>query len=923
MGNKKKYIIAIVLFVFLGLMIFTFANPNEEEDKKLDNGKNNTEENNNQNDNEENNNETNNENNIINNNINNPVVLADNSYNLALQAVINAENKMDNGSYNNALELVNKVTNNNQKQELEQRLDEVKDGIDAKALVETLANKVNMSENKSDMDDARDYRADEEIVNKVNSLINTTLRQTLQQRLNTLAMLLDDTTSPVINIADGAILSSTTEILIEDDNEFVITIKENGNSDSREIPNGYTVEEGTYELTVIDEAFNETTVAFTIDLSEPKFNVINGSHSNEEFNISIEDLTLDYVEIYNQDTKTKTIETSNAFILTEEATYRLTAYDKAGHKTVVWVAIDKTSPVITGVENNKYYKTDVEVTVSDKFLTKVLVNNIEQDGIVLTGTNNEGKSLVKTFTEEGTYTIVATDKVGNQTTVTFTIDKTKPIITGVENGKYYNYDVTPVIEDANFKNATLKLNGTHIKSYRVGDTLTQEGTYTLVATDLAMNKTKTITFVIDKTLNLPAISYSTIEPTNRNVTVTLTADEEVEVINSGTWAPQEGYATVFKKVYPTNTTQTVTIRDKAGNTNTVEVVITNIDKTAPTAVIAYSTVEPTNRNVTVTLTADEEVEVINSGTWAPQEGYATVFKKVYPTNTTQTVTIRDKAGNTNTVEVVITNIDKTAPTAEITKSNNDKSTNQNVTVTLKTNEVISVPEGWTEVIEGTEFTKVYEENGKYSVVITDKAGNDATVKFEVKRIDKVAPVLTVISPNRYQIEVGSEYIDKGYSAWDVVDKDVTNLIKITYQFQAKGTSTWPFVDSLDTSKLGTYKVIYTAYDKAGNTSKGTRVVQVVDTTAPVVTLNGSREINLIGGVDIYNELKATVNDNYDETISDLSPAYINHYTLEGVFLGRVATVNTNVEGRYNVVYFATDSNGNVSTKVTRLVYVRF
>ena len=843
MGNKKKYIIAIVLFVFLGLMIFTFANPNEEEDKKLDNGKNNTEENNNQNDNEENNNETNNENNIINNNINNPVVLADNSYNLALQAVINAENKMDNGSYNNALELVNKVTNNNQKQELEQRLDEVKDGIDAKALVETLANKVNMSENKSDMDDARDYRADEEIVNKVNSLINTTLRQTLQQRLNTLAMLLDDTTSPVINIADGAILSSTTEILIEDDNEFVITIKENGNSDSREIPNGYTVEEGTYELTVIDEAFNETTVAFTIDLSEPKFNVINGSHSNEEFNISIEDLTLDYVEIYNQDTKTKTIETSNAFILTEEATYRLTAYDKAGHKTVVWVAIDKTSPVITGVENNKYYKTDVEVTVSDKFLTKVLVNNIEQDGIVLTGTNNEGKSLVKTFTEEGTYTIVATDKVGNQTTVTFTIDKTKPIITGVENGKYYNYDVTPVIEDANFKNATLKLNGTHIKSYRVGDTLTQEGTYTLVATDLAMNKTKTITFVIDKTLNLPAISYSTIEPTNRNVTVTLTADEEVEVINSGTWAPQEGYATVFKKVYPTNTTQTVTIRDKAGNTNTVEVVITNIDKTAPTA--------------------------------------------------------------------------------EITKSNNDKSTNQNVTVTLKTNEVISVPEGWTEVIEGTEFTKVYEENGKYSVVITDKAGNDATVKFEVKRIDKVAPVLTVISPNRYQIEVGSEYIDKGYSAWDVVDKDVTNLIKITYQFQAKGTSTWPFVDSLDTSKLGTYKVIYTAYDKAGNTSKGTRVVQVVDTTAPVVTLNGSREINLIGGVDIYNELKATVNDNYDETISDLSPAYINHYTLEGVFLGRVATVNTNVEGRYNVVYFATDSNGNVSTKVTRLVYVRF
>ena len=39
MSGKKKYIIAIVLFIFIGLMIFTFANPLDDDDtKRLDNG---------------------------------------------------------------------------------------------------------------------------------------------------------------------------------------------------------------------------------------------------------------------------------------------------------------------------------------------------------------------------------------------------------------------------------------------------------------------------------------------------------------------------------------------------------------------------------------------------------------------------------------------------------------------------------------------------------------------------------------------------------------------------------------------------------------------------------------------------------------------------------------------------------------------
>ena len=61
--------------------------------------------------------------------------------------------------------------------------------------------------------------------------------------------------------------------------------------------------------------------------------------------------------------------------------------------------------------------------------------------------------------------------------------------------------------------------------------------------------------------------------------------KEVKILNDGTWNPEDGYGLEFKKSYPENNIQTVTIEDKAGNQNTVEVVINNIDKEAPELVI--------------------------------------------------------------------------------------------------------------------------------------------------------------------------------------------------------------------------------------------------------------------------------------------------------------------------------------------------
>ena len=82
-------------------------------------------------------------------------------------------------------------------------------------------------------------------------------------------------------------------------------------------------------------------------------------------------------------------------------------------------------------------------------------------------------------------------------------------------------------------------------------------------------------------------------------------------------------------------------------------------------------------------------------------------------------------------------------------------------------------------------------------------------------------------------------------------------------------------------------------------------INVVDTTAPVITLTGDATLTLEVGAT-YNEQGATATDNYDASVS---------VTIGG------NTVDTNTVGTYTVTYNATDAAGNNATEVTRTVNV--
>ena len=82
------------------------------------------------------------------------------------------------------------------------------------------------------------------------------------------------------------------------------------------------------------------------------------------------------------------------------------------------------------------------------------------------------------------------------------------------------------------------------------------------------------------------------------------------------------------------------------------------------------------------------------------------------------------------------------------------------------------------------------------------------------------------------------------------------------------------------------------------------ILDLIDTTKPVITLIGSSSVNVGFGAS-YTDLGATVDDNKDATRS----------------LNGVGSVNTSVPGTYTITFNAIDAAGNVADTVTRTVVV--
>lgn len=195
-----------------------------------------------------------------------------------------------------------------------------------------------------------------------------------------------------------------------------------------------------------------------------------------------------------------------------------------------------------------------------------------------------------------------------------------------------------------------------------------------------------------------------------------------------------------------------------------------------------------------------------------------------------------------------------------------------------------------------EYQKTYTVNtenfapGTYTLRFTARTSQTNSIDYAQKTLivnavvqpDTTKPLITMLGSNYVNVPVGTPYNDAGATAWDNVDGDITSKIITTNQ--------------VNSNVLGIYAVIYKVKDNAGNwADQKTRIVNVYDTTAPVIAILGSNPVNIPVGTP-YTDAGATAWDNYDGSLTSSITSTNN--------------VNVNAAGSYYVSYSVYDSAGN-------------
>jgi hypothetical protein len=429
-------------------------------------------------------------------------------------------------------------------------------------------------------------------------------------------------------------------------------------------------QDGVYTLVVTDTAGNVTMVNFEIDNVAP---IVTGVMEGGVY-ISV-------VPSFNEGTAQLN---GTAYIsgtkIDQDGVYTLVITDAAGNVTTVKFTIDRTAPTVTGVVYGASYNTDRTITFNEGTATL----------------NGDPFASGGTVSTEGDYTLIVTDEVGNVTTVSFTIHKTGPTVTGVVYGASYNTD-----RMITFNTGVATLNGDPLAN---GSEVSAEGDYTLIVTD-AMGNVTTIAFTIDKTSPIiSGVTDGSIYNTNQSITF----NEGTATLNGDPFASG---ATVFAEG-----DYTLVVTDEAGNVTTANF---TIDKTAPNVSgVADGKSYNTDRTITfnegkATLNGDS----ITSGATISAEGDYTLI-------------VTDEAGNVTTVSFTINKIGST-----VSGVDDGASYNVDRTITFNTG---------TATLNGDPFASGSEVSaeGDYTLIVTDATGNVTTIAFT---IDKTVPIISGVT----------------------------------------------------------------------------------------------------------------------------------------------------------------------------------
>ncbi len=562
----------------------------------------------------------------------------------------------------------------------------------------------------------------------------------------------------------------------------------------------------------------------------------------------------------------------------------VTVSDLAGNTKDVTISIDNIDRIAPSLDVQ--YST---TTLTSDDVVVTITSNKKVQPVTGWTLSSDQKVLTKTYTSNITEVVRVQDLLGNGALATIeinNIDKDAPVAEVTYNPNKPTKDNVIVTVTSN--EPVREVEGwTRSKDKK---TLTKEYTENLTETitliDAVGNQADVVVTVnqIDRTKPQLSVDYSTDVPTQQPIMVTITSDKPMKEVEGWTLSSDK---LSMSKEFDSNVDEVITVSDLAGNTSDIHVQISNIDKDAPVTNVSYSTKALTNGTVTATITSNEEMQPVAGWTLASDKMSMT---KTYENSMTEYVLVKDLAGNTTPTKVTISNIDKIAPELSI-EYDNTAWTKDNVTATIYSNKKLQEVEGWILSKDKRSLTKSYGTNINEKVNVKDIAGNVSTITVNITNIDKTAPVITVIDgEQRYtadfikQVEVSKTEEFTNLEATATDDEDTKIQVKVS--------------GKVDRAVLGTYPVVYEAVDHVGHKTVVTASIEVVDSQAPVITLNGDEFVTL-GLGSKYTDQGATAVDNYDSSVNVSSTNNINNFQI----------------GTYEVTYTSTDASGNTATAV--------
>lgn len=812
-----------------------------------------------------------------------------------------------------------------------------------------------------------------------------------------------DKTAPIVVINDkeyqgldnSAGYLSTEVVLTLAEEDLIVTIIKDG--EKVEFIDGMSLSvDGNYTLSVKDEAGNETVVEFSIDKTKPVYTalgLLNLTHYNEKSDITVanigdkirifvqfdEELAVNPQVAFGDGTAVKlNLTSSEAFdkytyyvdvILTEEMnlkdgniSFKVFGYADAAKNTgddltdsdiktndnipYESVRLDTTDPIVKLYADNGAELKDGIFTVKT---VKVVVEGEESYTAKLLKNGSEIEFVENKFYDNGNYELTVTDAAGNETPITFNVDKVKPAfyINGKkqDNSKdlgYFNKDdgeLTIKLVESNLKEAYVTKDGSKLDIDLTKDfKLSEDGKYVLYAIDKAGTKTE-VTFEID-TIS-PERGYSTLGfeytdskdkeyvENNRNKYYYVKENDSFlykiafnEQIQNGLIATISGkeiqlsYLDYSKDLGYVYGAEYVVPSDLEENSQ-LEIIVSNIKDLAGNEYENKTIVDVPTSNGRVAVYDNQKPE-INVYKWPKKDNpnaleinstfnYC-VVAEASDINGLSSFTIDgneyipgenahicddgkhefkavDKAGNVNTFEF---NIDRTY--GAVTINNKDVYNTHDLESTYYYSKITSVSFSETGTVRLTkDGTEVYygstEEfnyefiDGAYKFELFDKGGNPTAFMFEV---DSAEPTATI----EYSVE---KLTNQAVIATLKPSEEVTiinNDGNDTYTFNENGTFVFEFED------------------KAGNKGTATASVDWIDKVAKGVEFSNN------GGNSYANryDVEVTVlEENIDKVYYVFTTVQTEDKVIKNIFNQNKATLVNNIQDNK---FLATLDSGN-------------